>query len=241
LIFETIFFCISFVAGAVASIAGFGIGSILTPFLATRLSTKIAVAVVSIPHLFATSIRLFRLRRSLDKDIFIHFGLMSALGGLLGSLLHTSLQSRFLAVVLGMLLIFAGASQLFGFSERMRFSKRTQWVAGILSGFFGGLVGNQGGIRSAALVGNMSRDAFVATATGAALLVDLARMPVYFIKEFSEITRLWPIVTLGTLGAVFGTVVGTRLLKRIPEDTFKKIVAILIVALGIFMLFKAES
>ena len=38
------------VAGAIAAISGFGIGSILTPLLAASIGTKLAVAVVSIPH-----------------------------------------------------------------------------------------------------------------------------------------------------------------------------------------------
>lgn len=44
------------VAGGIASVAGFGVGSILTPLLAVRLGTKLAVAAVSIPHVTATAI-----------------------------------------------------------------------------------------------------------------------------------------------------------------------------------------
>ena len=38
------------------------------------------------------------------------------------------------------------------------------WIAGAMSGFLGGLVGNQGGIRTAAMLGfEVPRQAFVAT------------------------------------------------------------------------------
>jgi hypothetical protein len=125
--------------------------------------------------------------------------------------------------------------------EKMRFGKKMAWFAGIVSGVFGGLVGNQGGIRSAALLGfGLSRDLFVGTATGIALLVDGARMPVYILKEFSDISRLWPIVVLGTVGGIFGTLVGGHLLKQIPELLFKKIVSASLILLGIFMMFKVH-
>jgi uncharacterized protein len=78
------------VAGGMASVAGFGIGSMLTPLLAARLGTKVAVAAVSIPHVAGTAVRFWRLCGHVDRRIFIWFGITSAAGGLLGALLHAS-------------------------------------------------------------------------------------------------------------------------------------------------------
>lgn len=119
----------------------------------------------------------------------------------------------------------------------MRFGRTTGWIAGALSGVFGGLVGNQGGIRSAALLGfDVSKEAFVATATGIALLVDLLRMPVYAATQFHDIVLHWRVLALATVGVVVGTLAGQPLLRRIPEPVFRKIVAVIILALGISML-----
>ncbi|HEX4567736.1 MAG TPA: hypothetical protein VH138_13955, partial [Vicinamibacterales bacterium] len=64
------------------------------------------------------------------------------------------------------LLLFVGVTQFTGFSDRMRFGGALAMIAGTLSGLLGGLVGNQGGIRSAALLGfEMPKETFVATAT----------------------------------------------------------------------------
>lgn len=240
MVFEIIFFAASILAGAIAAISGFGIGSILTPLLATQLPTKVAVAAVSIPHFVTTLIRFIQLKKHIDKKVFIHFGLASAAGGLVGSAVYAIIHSRVLAMLLAVLLLFAGLSQLFGWTERMRFGKKAAWVAGMVSGAFGGMVGNQGGIRSAALLGfGLSRDAFVATATGIGLLVDIARMPTYLVKEFAEIRSLWPLILIGALGGTIGTLAGVKILKQIPEPIFKKAVAIIILALGIFMLSKS--
>ena len=190
MIFQIVVFIAAAIAGSIASITGFGIGSVLTPLLATSVGTRLAVAAISIPHFFATVLRFWRLRGHVDKAVLIRFGIPSAAGGL----------------------------------------------AGAVSGFFGGLVGNQGGIRSAALLGfELDKQAFVATATATGVIVDAARMPAYFVTQGREISAIWVIVVIATLGAVIGTVFGERVLRLVPERLFRRIVAVLVLALGVYM------
>ena len=126
-------------------------------------------------------------------------------------------------------------SGLTGFIERMHFGRPMAWIAGAFSGFFGGLVGNQGGIRSAALLGfDIRKEALVATATAIALIVDGARMPVYLAIEGRQILAAWPLLLTTIAGVLLGTFWGVRLLRRIPERAFRKLVYSLILALGIY-------
>lgn len=225
------------VAGAIAAIAGFGIGSILTPLLAAWLGTKLAVALVSIPHFIGTALRFAVIRQHVNRRVLWSFGITSAAGGLLGALLHIWLRSVVLGYILGVLLVFAGITGITGLAQRMRFGRITAWIAGALSGMFGGLVGNQGGIRSAALLGfNLKRDEFVATATAIALLVDVFRMPVYAVTQFAQVAAQWPIILLATVGVIIGTLSGKWMLSRIPQNVFRIMVASIILALGIWML-----
>src|SRR5262249_52408651 len=126
--FELVVAAVALIAGAAAAVAGFGIGSLLTPLLALHLETKLAVAVVSIPHCAATALRLASLWRHIDRRVFVRFGILSAAGGLAGALLHAWLASPALTGVFGMLLLFAGMSTLSGFSARMRFGRTAAWV-----------------------------------------------------------------------------------------------------------------
>jgi uncharacterized protein len=238
---EIFTFLAALVAGAIASLSGFGIGSILTPLLAAWMGTKLAVAAVSVPHFVGTALRFALIRKHLDRRVLVTFGIASAIGGLLGALLHVWLRSVVLSYVLGGLLVFAGLMGLTGVAQRMRFSRTTAWIGGVLSGVFGGLVGNQGGIRSAALLGfNVSKESFVATATAIALLVDLFRMPVYAAKQYRDIASAWPLVLTATIGVIVGTLAGKPLLQRIPEKTFRTIVSVIILALGIWLLIHPE-
>ena len=224
-------------AGALASVAGFGIGSILTPVIGLQTGTKIAVALVSMPHFIGTALRFALLRGHVDRGVLWSFGLASAAGGLAGALLHSQLGHPALSLIFGALLLFLAFSEFTGLSKRLRFEGPAAWAAGVTSGLLGGLVGNQGGIRSGALVGiHLRRDAFVATATATGLIVDIARMPVYFVTMGDEVMRFWPLAAIATAGVVIGTLIGRRLLARIPEAHFHRIVAIMLAVLGVSMI-----
>ena len=137
--------------------------------------------------------------------------------------------------------MFAGIGSLTGFAQRMRFSgRRSALVGGALSGLLGGLVGNQGGIRAAALLGfDVERDAFVATATAVALIVDGARIPVYLATQGSGLAAHWPLIALLATGAIAGTLVGGWTLRRMSDAAFRRVVGVLLLVLGIYTLARA--
>ena len=231
------------VAGAIASISGFGIGSVLTPVLSTQFDVRLAIAMVSLPHLAGTFVRFLLVRTKIDREVLLGFGAASAIGGLVGAALQTVVQSSALAIIFGLLLVFAGIGSLTGLTQRMRFSgRRSALVGGALSGLLGGLVGNQGGIRAAALLGfDVTRDAFVATATAVALVVDGARIPVYLATQGPALALQWPLIALLAVGAVAGTLLGGWTLRRISDAVFRRVVGVLLLVLGAYTLVRAFS
>jgi hypothetical protein len=119
----------------------------------------------------------------------------------------------------------------------MRFRGWVAWLAGALSGLLGGLVGNQGGIRSAALLGfDLSKEKFVGTATAIALLVDGVRLPVYLTYQRNEMLAAWPWIVVATIGVAAGTVFGSRALRRVPDAWFRRVLALVLALLGTVML-----
>lgn len=197
------------------------------------MPTAHAVAILAIPHAAATGIRLLRLRSDVHPPTFRQFGIASAAGGLAGAALQPHLASPALTLVLGSLLFLAGITELL--DRRVPLPQTRSWrlFGGTLSGMFGGLVGNQGGIRAAALLGfQLPPRQLVATATASALLVDAARVPIYVLSAGDVIVRAAPLWIVATLGVTLGTFLGVPVLTRVPEATYRRILGGLLVILG---------
>lgn len=231
---------VSIIAGGVASITGFGIGSLITPVLSLSMDTKLAVAAVSIPHFVATALRFWMMRAHVDRRVLLGFGITSAAGGLTGALLHSAFATPALTLIFGLILIFSGFMGATELSQKMRFRGRVAWWAGAFSGFLGGMVGNQGGIRSAAMLGfALKKETFVATATAIGLAVDIARMPVYFWAEGKSLLPYSHAILVMSVCVVVGTFLGARFLKLLPERLFRRILCSIIFLLGVFMTYQA--
>ncbi len=235
-------FLLAIVSGATASVVGFGIGSLLTPLLAARYGMGVAVAAVAVPHALATALRCWRLRARIDRAVLARFGLLSAAGALGGALLYTRLGPSVLTGVVGALLLLTSAAQLSGWTRRWQ--PQGPWVAvlGLLSGFFGGVAGNQGGLRAAALTAfRLTPASFVATATATGLLVDAARMPVYLWTTGSRLLPLAIPIGLASVGVLMGTVLGERLLLGLSVRRFGHVVGVAIGLLGAWLLLVSRS
>jgi uncharacterized membrane protein YfcA len=236
-LFELLIFVVALISGATAAVVGFGIGSMLTPLLATSFGMSAAVAAVTIPHAVATAVRCWRLRQSIDRDVLLRFGVLSAAGGLAGALAYSRLGSAALSRVLGGLLLLTAAAQLSGLAERWHPRGLLVGMLGFTSGFFGGIAGNQGGLRSAALTSfRLSAAALVATGTATGLMVDAARTPVYLWSSGPVVLSLWRPIAIATTGVLAGTFLGERILFGLSPATFRRVLGAAVGVLGVWLL-----
>jgi len=97
--FSLLILVVAVLSGATASVVGFGIGSMLTPLLASRFDASVAVAAVTLPHALATAVRCWRLRANIDRNVLFRFGLLSAAGALAGALVYTRLGPSTLTAI----------------------------------------------------------------------------------------------------------------------------------------------
>ncbi len=221
-------------SGVIASVSGVGIGGFMTPVFAIVMGTGIAIGAVSVVHFFGTILRFLMWWKHIRWKILLTFGLLSAAGGVIGAIYHNSLGNDILTATFGVLLIFAGALGIFTEDFKLKIPIGVGFIVGAFSGFFGGLVGNQGSLRSAALLGfDINKKEFIATATGVALMVDLARVPTYISADGAKIFAQWPLITVGSVSVLIGTLLGGWVLEKIPEYLFTHIVSALLFAVGV--------
>jgi uncharacterized membrane protein YfcA len=141
-------------------------------------------------------------------------------------------------VVIGILLLVFATFEIFplpkkGHSKRKGFL----WLGGALSGFFGGLSGHQGALRSAFLIrAGLTKESFIATGIAIALVIDITRLPVYFRSvQASDILRAWPVIVAATLAAFAGAYAGSRMLKKVSINFIQYFVASAVVVIGILL------
>ena len=235
-------------ASALTLFSGFGLGTVLTPVFVLFFPVPLAVAATAIVHFANNLFKFGLLARQADWGVVIRFGLPAAVAALVGALLlnhfdrmaplwvyqwgATTHEITLLKVIMGLLMISFALLELWPRFQALAFPARYLPLGGLLSGFFGGLSGNQGPFRAAFLIKlGLSKEAFIATGVVLAIIVDMSRLLVYgsgFLADhFSRSQELVLPVAVGTLCAFAGVMLGTRLLKKVTLRTVQLVVCLL--------------
>lgn len=242
---------VAFLASALTLFAGFGLGTLLTPAFALFFPAELAVGLTAIVHLANNVFKLALLGRSAERSAVLSFGLPAVVAAFAGarvlvwlSHLQPLLSYRWgsatfhvmpvNAVIAILLLVFA-ALELSPRFARLQVPARFMWVGGLLSGFFGGLSGNQGALRSAFLVkAGLSKEQFIASGVVIACLIDVTRLSVYA-RHFSRSSLAESGVLLGAacLSAFLGAFLGSRLLHKVTMRAVQRLVAAALVAVAL--------
>lgn len=229
---------ITFIMSALTLLTGFGVGTILTPTFAFVYDAKTAVFLVSIVHLANNLLKFGLFRAHINKQIFIKFGIVSFVGAAAGSSLQSALAGDYVRYALAVFLILAGAAEFIPGASKFKIPRAFDFVGGLFSGFLGGLIGNQGAIRSAYLLNyGLSKEAFIATATSIAIVIDLTRIPVYLYSQVHQLEAA-ALPLLAVIAVAFaGTFFGKNLLKRISLERFRMTVAVFLIVVGTALFF----
>ena len=108
-------------------------------------------------------------------------------------------------------------------------------LGGILSGFFGGLAGIQGALRSAFLIkAGLSKEAFIATGVVIASLVDITRLSVYAERfTTSGLHEKIGLIISAVASAILGAFIGKKLLKKITLHAVQVFVAVMLMIISL--------
>lgn len=238
MLISIIFLISSYAAAAAATVAGFGSSALLIPVAVLFLDIKTAVFVVAVFHLFNNLFKVRIFRKSIDFKIFLLFGLPSILLAITGSLLISVIPINVVKIVLGAFLVIYAVYSLVNPGFRMRKSKANAVVGGSLSGFLAGLIGLGGAVRGAFLISfSLPKEAYVATSAAIALVIDATRIPTYLATKAVQDTSSYILLPFLCVMAYLGVRTGKVFLKKINQDTFRRIVAAALLIVGIKILF----
>jgi hypothetical protein len=236
--------------------SGFGLGTVLMPVFALFFPVPIAVAATAVVHLANNIFKVILVGRKADWDVIRRFALPGAIAAIFGALAlkwfanspplfvyqigdqsHTITTIK---LVIGFLIIVFACFDLVPRLINLAFDRKYLFFGGVLSGFFGGLSGNQGALRSAFLIkAGLNKEAFVGTGTVSAVIVDIARLFVYGVtfhmSNISAVGNIWGLVAAATVAAFVGSFLGTKLIKKITLRIIQTIVGVMLILVGVGM------
>jgi uncharacterized membrane protein YfcA len=241
-------------ASGLTLFSGFGLGTILTPVFALFFPVPAAVAMTAVVHLANNLFKIGLVGRDADWRVVARFGLPAALTAIVGASLLAlfaalpaiasyELAGRLHAITpvkatIGGLIVGFALLELSPRVARRAFPPRWLPLGGLLSGFFGGLSGNQGALRSAFLIRvGLSKEAYVGTGAACTVLVDGVRLVVYGAAFHAGGWNMLNgdnagLVLAATLSAFFGAWLGKKLLKKITLRFVELSVAALMILVG---------
>ncbi len=243
----------AFAASGLTLFSGFGLGTLLMPVFALFFPVEVAIAQTALVHFANNLFKLGIFGRSADWRTVLLFGIPAFLASLAGAgaliwisdlePLHsyTLFGHHFtihpIKLLIALLITVFSLLELWPAYERLSISRKYLPIGGLLSGFFGGLSGNQGAFRSAFLIkSGLSKEAFIGTGVVIACLVDFSRLTVYLGLLYSpEVKMNLPLIAIATMAAFIGAFIGSRWVKKVTMRTLQIAVATMLLLIAILL------
>ncbi|MGY6742549.1 MAG: TSUP family transporter [Cecembia sp.] len=241
----------AFLVAILTFFSGFGLGTILTPVFMVFFPVDLAIALTGVVHFFNNIFKLFLVGRNADKSVLIRFGIPAVIAAFAGSwvLLNiTELEPLFsyemfgrtfivepVKLIISILLIIFALMDLIPYFQNLTFGKEKLPIGGALSGFFGGLSGNQGALRSAFLIkAGLSKEPFIGTAVVVSTFVDFTRLSVYATRFVqTDLSDNIQLVVIATFSAISGAYIGNKLLKKVTLKFLQVTVAVMLILISV--------
>jgi uncharacterized protein len=245
---------IAFAASALTFFSGFGLGTLLLPAFAFFYPIEIAVASTAVVHFLNGLFKLLLVGRDADRRTVLRFGLPAIAAAFVGAwlLLRLAATSPIVTYTLlglpatilpaklavGVLLLVITALELSPRYEHIAFPSKYVPLGGVLSGFFGGVSGMQGALRSAFLIRlGLSKEAFIGTGVVVATLIDISRLGVYAKRLVSHHSELnYTVLAVAVVCAFLGALLGNRFLRKLTIRALQRIVGIMLVVVALALI-----
>jgi len=252
---EYVVLCLTaLVASGLTFFSGFGLGTVLTPAFALFFPIPTAIAATAVVHLANNLFKLTLVGQKADWGVVVRFAVPAAIAAVIGAgallgfarggvlatwdLFGRTCTVTPVNVVIGALIVGFALLELSPRFASVAMPPRYLSVGGLLSGFFGGLSGNQGALRSAFLIkAGLDKEAFIATGVVSAVVVDVVRLAVYGLSRLTTGFDVMPtastrLVAAACLAAFAGAYIGARLLGKVTLRAVQVIVAFCMIAIG---------
>jgi hypothetical protein len=225
-----------FLALFTQSLSGFGLALVSMPLLVPLLGIQTAAPLVALIALFGEIILLVYYREALNIKVVWRLASASIIGTPLGVLLLGLAPERLVLGLLGFIVAGYALYALLNFKLPRLEHSLWAYLAGFLAGLLGGAYNTSG--PPVILYGNCrrwSRDSFKSNLQGFFVVNSVVILLSHFAAR-SYTAEIWQLVPFALGAAVLGIIAGTRIDKRLNPNSFRKVVLLLLLVLGIRLL-----
>lgn len=247
-----ILFFVSLLGSALTLYSGFGLGTLMLPVFSLFFPLPIAVAMTAVVHLLNNFLKLGLFFKHTHWQTVLYFGTCSIIGALVGAFILNSAQQTTLTITYTFLnhtfsttpvkIIIGCLMQLFAIYELwpgngLVFKGNHLLLGGTVSGFFGGLSGHQGALRSAFLINlQLPKEVYIGTGVTIACLVDLTRIPFYLYSNSLLLDQInLTFILIAVIGAFTGVLIGNKFMKKVTIKSIHLLVGGLLLVYGILL------
>ena len=235
---DILFLLAAFLCEILGTIGGFGSSVFFVPIAGFFFSFNMVLAITGILHVFSNVNKLLLFKNSIDKKLLLYYGIPSVLLVLAGSYLSTFTSFELAELTLAIFLVIFSVTLLLLPNLQLPATRNNALLSGALAGLLAGFNGTGGAIRGISMAAfNLEKNTFVATSAAVDLGVDVSRSAVYLSYGYFD-KQYWYLIPLLLVISFFGSLVGKKLLNRIPQEKFKKLVLYLILGIGLILLYK---
>jgi uncharacterized membrane protein YfcA len=222
----------------IGGVAGFGAGVVLLPVVAWTVGLRAAVPIMTVTMLIGNVSRLWWSRGEVDRAVVVRFLAGSVPATAIGAMLYAGTPAPALSLVIGLFLLASVPVRRLLASPIVRVRLRHFPVIGAVFGFLSSLVVTTGPIVTPFFLAyGLRRGTYIATEAVCAFVMHGVRALV--LARYALLT--WETVAIGcALGtAMFaGSWLGRRLLDRMSDRLFLRVIEVLLVVMGLrFLLF----
>jgi uncharacterized protein len=249
---EVIVICITALAASILTFfSGFGLGTLLGPVMMLYFPLEVAIAMTGVVHFANNIFKLILTVKKTDWQIVLRFGIPAIIAAWVGAwilifmgetdpllsyqIMGKNFEVHTIKLIIAVLLLFFALIELIPYFGKLEFDKNKLPLGGFLSGFFGGLTGSQGALRSAFLIrAGMSKEVFVGTTVVISTMVDITRLSVYADGMYQNLNQInLSTLILAILFAMIGALAGNFWIKKVTLAFVQRLVALLLVLIAV--------
>lgn len=227
-----------FLAGLVQGLTGFGAAIIMMIFLPQLFAMDTSAGVAGLIMVASVVTMVWRYRAHIQiKRIIIPFLIYASVAAWsvhLGQVLDIQLLRHLLGGLLLALAIY------FLVNRRADNQRYPWWLAGafmIISGFFNGLFGIGGPLMALYFLSLADTTADYLANLQTFFMIDVVYITTVRVLNGIITTNTIPLILIGMVGAICGTVLATRILPHVPMVAVKRLIYIFIGLAGVYYLF----